>query len=175
MADITIANLRYSTWVAVWGSLKLGALDKADPSKLKMKLEPIMTGSTGQVIIGYRALGVEGMVSLTLLEITQAQILALHPWNGGSVPGGGILMSPPLNTDLYIYAQTLRLHPDDVIDSDVTCDILIGKATPSGVYNIPKTNKKDKDKWEVDFLIMPDRTAIQATPSTATFGTVGGA
>src|ERR1700722_18713346 len=127
MSEPNFALLNRSAFSAIFTPVPIG-LSEEIVIDLKLVTDPIRTGTTGKVILGTRVLGIEGSIKIPWREISQAGILAMAPWNGGTVPGGGIQLCPPANTDLYQYAQLLRLHPTTATDNSM--DIVLIKAAP---------------------------------------------
>lgn len=172
MSQNNPSNLRRTVWIPTWGTFgALGLCDKIDPA-LKIVRDPIKTGTTGKITIGSRVIAVEGTIKITVREVNQAIILALAPWNGGTLPSGGIALIPPLNTDLYQYAATLRLHPFDRSDNEE--DLVLTQALPITPLNSERAGLKDEE-WTVEFEIYPNRASMATTPTTAPYGTSGGA
>jgi hypothetical protein len=142
MSQNLFTNLRRTTWIATWGTFgALGLCDDIDPD-IKIVRDPIKVGTCGKLTVGSRVVAVEGTIKVTLREVNQAIILALAPWNGGTVPGGGIALIPPVNTDLYQYAATLRLHPFDKSDNEE--DLVLTQSLPITPLNSKRAGTKDE-------------------------------
>lgn len=164
-------NLRRTNWDPTWSSTALGLQNKVNPD-LKLMLDPITTGTTGKVILGYRIVGLEGKVSIVVRETTLALIrkLAAPWWSSGLVP----LVPSAINVDLYSYAALLTLHPHDLGAGTVTEDINLLKTVPVNAYHLERDGVKD-DEWMVDFMVFPDRSLLEASPPTLVYGYIGAA
>src|SRR4051812_28460235 len=106
-----LANTRRANWDVKWNAADLGYVDDVHPD-LQLMFEPIKVGSIGAAILGQRFTGLEGLIKIQLREVTRATLEKLMPWAAGG--GAAIDISPPINTDLYIYSQVLLLHPTDM-------------------------------------------------------------
>jgi hypothetical protein len=161
---------RRTVWDVTYNSVSLGLCDDIDPSAIKMEFEPIVTGSTGKKnVLGQRFVGISGMIKIQLRQLNMTQYAALAPWSTGTP----IQLVPPLNADMYAYAQTLTLHPDDMV-SVTTEDLLFTHAVPMQLPGTPKRTGGADDVWEIEFAVFPDRTVMSTTPLVVTPGTVKG-
>jgi len=90
---------RKDAWDVTFGGFNFGTMNKVDPSKLKMILEPIWRGTTGgpKVVLGHFIVGMEGQVDAEVMDVTLAAFQAAAPWwSTGSIP----LLPETFNTDL---------------------------------------------------------------------------
>jgi hypothetical protein len=157
--SVTPANLRRNNWNVTFNSVDLGGVDEVDPD-LELMLEPITVGSMGKAILGYRIIGLsKDEITVEVREITRAIIEKLIPWSGGA--GAAIDLSPPVNTDIYAYAQVLLLHPNDVAGGTTSQDLEFLKAVPIQTMNLKRDGQAD-DVWQIKFKILPDRSQYPA-------------
>ena|SRR5689334_9099638 len=160
------ANLRRTSYQALWGDsspFDFGFVDLVNPA-LDLKLDPIQTGTTGKLILGYRPVALEGYVSLIVREITLTMLQKAAPWwSSGAIP----LIPSAANVDLYTYAQLLKLHPVDQ-GATTTQDLNLVKAVPMQAFKLQRDNKND-DAYELRYCFFPDRSQL---PSIV-YGTIG--
>lgn len=155
-------------WAAIFNSVALGLCDDISPGKLKLILDPIRTGSTGdKLVLGRRVIGLEGTIDLELREIDRdtQELLNTHYSSGDSIP-----LTPPKNTDTYTLAALLTLHPVEN-GADVSEDVNLLKAYALTPVQPDRAGKQD-DMMKVSFEAYPLRTDIDAD-GTITYGYVG--
>ena len=168
--SIGIANRKH--YAVVFNSIDLGLCDDVDPTGVKLLFDDITTGSTGKKnVLGKRMVGANGGIKVQFRQLNQAQFAALAPWNV-SWTTGHVIMTPPLNSDLYTYSQTLTLHPVENA-SDTTEDLIFSHACPMNAPGLVKRGGDKDDVFEVEFAVFVDRTALAAAPTSISPGTVG--
>jgi hypothetical protein len=168
MGDAT--KLRRAGWNVKWGTtpFDFGFVDKVEPA-LDMKLDPITTGTTGKLILGYRFVGLEGTIKIQTRETTLSAFQKAAPWwSSGSVP----VVPGALHVDLYTYADVLTLHPSDLPAATVNQDLIMLKACPMNAFKLPRDNKND-DVYELSFCLFPDRTKLAQDPPVIAYGYIG--
>jgi hypothetical protein len=160
MAQNNISNFVRDNWVPTWNGQPLGYCDDTDPG-LTALYDAIGAGTLGKIRMGDRFVGLEGDITLMMREPTLSIIETMIPW--GVDGNGEYLISPPINTDMYTYAQLLNLQPSSrVAASDHTLDLNLVKAVPIHVPNAFKLTGKQDDVMPVKFRIYPLRTALPA-------------
>jgi hypothetical protein len=160
-------NPRETDYLCTWGSYALGQTQKVTPA-LKMKLEPIKRGSTGQHVLGHFIVALEGTIKIQCADITASLIDQLCPWvSSGAYP----LIPLAMNQDLYSYAAQLTLHPLD--KSDTTEDLVILHASCLSIPDQIERDGMKPDVWEIEFQPYPDRTKLLASPPVVHYGYVG--
>jgi hypothetical protein len=176
MAQNVASQLERNIWLITWASFALGLIDDPDTSQIKFILDPIKTGTTGKTKIGERFIGLEGDIICDCRESTRGLIWEMLPWNTGTDSGGAVVLTPPLNVDLFTYAQPLRLHAQSDGSSNAR-DLVLGLATPVHGYKAQRQNTKD-DFWRMTFTIYPSRTnliPVGTNTASLSYGTAGGA
>lgn len=116
------ANSRRTMYDVTWNAYDLGGLDDAKLD-LAMLLAAIKIGSLGNVKVGDRFIGLtdDAKITLILRETIRATIQKLVPW-ATQTAGAELVLTPPVNTDLYTYAQPLILHPRDRTEQTPSTD-----------------------------------------------------
>lgn len=159
MGDIT--KTRRTNWKCTWNATDLGYVDEVTP-ELSYMLEAITVGSIGKAKLGERFLGLSGdTIKIQVRECTRAVVEKLLPWFTGTTGSAEIALTPPINTDIYTYAQALVLHPEDLAAGTVNEDVELYKAVPVSAWPMKRNGQQD-DVWEVTFRIFPDRTQLPA-------------
>lgn len=156
MPDGDVAQTRRFNWRVKWKGVVLGYVDEVDPG-IVLKFDPIMVGSVGKAKLGDRFVGLDAKCKIQLREINRAQIERLHPWGSGTSLAG----TPPINKDMYEYADVLNFHPTDLLDGDVTQDINILKAVPTQPLSVKADGQKDNE-WNSTWEFYPDRSKLPA-------------
>lgn len=156
------------TWATSPTPTDFGFVDAVDPA-LDLKLDPITTGTTGKLILGWRVVGLEGTIKMQMRQTTLANFKVVMPWYvSGSVP----LVPPTPNVDLYTYAAQLQLHPVDLAAATVTEDVYMLKAVPMQSFKLKRDGKGD-DIYEVSWGFFPDRTKLALDPPQVVYGYIG--
>src|SRR5712691_3929174 len=103
--DPTRANV--SDYDCTWGAYFLGLVDKVTPD-LKLKTKEVKFGTLGDIKIGERVLGLEGMIKVEGREIDRVLVNGIIAWSataGNASPGTAttaLQLTPPLyHKDLY--------------------------------------------------------------------------
>lgn len=160
---VNAANSRRTMYDVSWAAYDLGGLDDVKPD-FALVLEAIKMGSTGNVKLGDRFVGLtdDAKVTVVLRESVRATIQKLMPW-ASQVAAAALVLTPGVNVDLYTYAQPLILHPRDRTGQTPATneDLSLLKTVPIKAVEIPRTGNAE-DKWEVTFLIYPDRAQLPA-------------
>ena len=149
----------------VFNGNDMGLVDDVDPTKSVLMFEDITTGSTGKKnVIGLRFVGAKVLISVEFRQITVAMQRALCSW-GDQSSGSTISLTPPLNSDLYQFAQPLLLHPTD--RSDTLMDVQYDHAVCTKVPLMKRDNGKD-DVVAVEFQVFPDRPGMNTSTGVST-------
>ena len=155
-----VAQTKRFNYGVTFGTLPIGLTNDVDPTGVKIVMDPIVSGSTGKIILGYRLVSVEGSIKIQLQQVTRAMIDALTPMlpTLGPSHGGGL----NLHEDLYQYAQKLTLHPLHLPSSDTSMDLNFAKVLPV----IPLASKASKEDNVIDaeFHILVDRDSLTTVP-----------
>lgn len=152
-------DIRRTNYDVIFDGDNLGLLDDVSP-ELAMMLEPVKTGSTGNMKLDDRFTGLEddARITVQVREINRTQIERLMPWFTGTANTGDIPLTPATNALMSTHAKLLVLHPRDQ-GTTLTQDLVILKAFPRTGYQLPRTGTED-DVWEIEFLIYPDVSKI---------------
>jgi hypothetical protein len=144
-----------------WNAYDLGGLDNVDP-QFDLLLRAIKMGSFGPVKLGDRFLGLDdgAKVIVDIRETVRGTFQKLAPWANQSA-GNELDLTPPANTDLYTYAQSLILHPRDRTGQTPSTDqdLELYKTVPVNWFKLKRTGN-DEDVYSVTFLIYPDRAQL---------------
>lgn len=161
--------LRRTSWAAKWGAYDFGLLADVQPD-IKFLMESIVTGTTGKLKLGDRFLGLDGTVKIQALQVDLQLFTATLPWQQNNT-AGGLILTPPLNADLYEFADVMTLHPLDM-GTDTTEDLILVKTVPTVAMNLKRTGKAD-DVWDLEFHVYPDRDKLMASPPVLYYGGIG--
>lgn len=158
--SVTVGNIRRTNYDVTFGGADLGGLDKVDLSKLALLLEPVKVGTTGNMKLDDRYVGLEDKAAITIQvrEVTRAMIEKAFPWFSGTTGAAAVELTPVVNTLVAAtYAAALILHPHDM-GATVTQDIEIYKAVPASPP-VSRDGTKD-DVWEITFMVYPDLSKL---------------
>jgi hypothetical protein len=153
---LDITQLRRCNWNVTYNSVDLGGVDSVEPD-IELITEPIKVGTVGVAELGSRFVGANILIKVQARQITRAIIEKLIPWSGSA--GAAIDLAPPINTDLYTYAQVLLLHPTDA--GNTAQDISFTKAVPTRSMSLKRDGEND-DLWDLVFKCFPDRSQLPA-------------
>lgn len=155
-------KIRRTNYDVTWDSSDLGSVNDVDP-QLKLLVGKVETGSTGQMKLDDRVLGLEdaAKVIIQLRECTRDRLEKLVPWSTGS-GDYELSLTPVIGTLLSAtYAKALILHPRDM--ADVSEDIELYKTVPMNAIGPKRTGRED-DIWTIEFWIYPDLTKLTTSP-----------
>lgn len=163
---------RRTAWDVKFNGYGLGTTYEVDPSNLKVTLEPIKRGTTGNITLGWWILGIEGTLKVQVADVTREAMEKLTPWFAGST-GDSIPLVPPANANLYDYAQLLTLHPHDLASTDHSQDLNFLKAAAVAPPIAIKRNGNTDDLWQAEFAVFPDLGQLIASGPAKVYGYVG--
>jgi hypothetical protein len=168
-----------SDYDVTWGAYVFGAVDKVDPSGMKIKTKPIKVGTLGDIMIGERIIGLEGTLKIEIREVDQVTLKALVPWAataGQATPGSAAVSIPIIpatfHKDRYDYALPLKLHPTHLASSDTSQDMVLLKAVGNFVYLGDRDGVKD-NALAAEFMFFPNRSDLTASPPLVNYGYYG--
>lgn len=157
-------NARLTSWDAIWNAVPLGLLDKVKPD-IKLEMEPIKRGTTGKHILGHFITASTIKITAEIPAPTLAIVRSMCPWfTSGQVP----MMPAAMNVDAYTYAQSLTLHPHDVV-SATTEDMIFPKTVPMWAFNLERDGDKE-EVWQIQFIVYPDFDQLIASPPVVSYG-----
>lgn len=153
MAYGDITQTRLTNFKVSWNGTYLGFVDKVSPN-IKIITKPIKVGSMGDIALGSRVIGAEGVIRVEFRESIAALLTTLTPWAGADK-----LLVPARGDDLYDYAALLTLHPEDLPDASKDEDLNFLKAVPNSPFLLERDGLAD-DKIVAEFAIFPDRAQL---------------
>ena len=164
-------NARRTAWDVTWHAIALGTVYLVQPD-LKLVLDPITRGTTGKIVLGHWANGLEGSIKCQFADVARTIQEVNVPWFAGVAGTDSIPLTPATPyTNLYQYAQELILHPHDLTSSNKE-DVHLLKAVPIQLPNMKRDGKSD-DVYEGEFYFYPDLTQLQASPPVLKYGYIG--
>jgi len=161
-------RLRLGNYDCTWNAVAMGAVDKVTPN-LELITKEKKVGSLGNLVIGHWIIGLGGDITCEFREVDLTHFQKMMPWYvSGNIP----LVPATWHKDLYDYAATLILHPNDLPAATLTQDVVLTKCVP--MFKFPDRDGENPDKPAVKFMFYPDRSQLTvAGAPVLSYGTFG--
>ena len=160
-------NMDLLTYEVLWNAESIGWVEDVDPTKIQWVEVEQKIGELGGIVVDQRFMGLQGVLSTMLHEVSKERQRQLMPWAAST---GTILGTPSAQGySKYAASKILRFHPKGI--SDDSLDLVFPKAFPN--LKLPSSGGSKFRSMGCDWNSYPDQSTLVA--GTMTYFYIGAA